>query len=71
MDIEAGQHAERRLDIGVPSGPRLGDIVVRARNLRKGYGDKILVEDLDLICLVVESSGLLAQMVPERRPCFV
>lgn len=47
MDIEAGQHADRRLDIGVPSGPRLGDVVVRARGLRKGYGDRILVEDLD------------------------
>jgi sulfate-transporting ATPase len=47
MDIESGQHEERRLDIAVPSGPRLGEIVVRARNLRKGYGDRVLIEGLD------------------------
>ena len=47
MDIESGQHEERRLDIAVPSGPRLGEIVVRARGLRKGYGDRVLIEELD------------------------
>jgi sulfate-transporting ATPase len=47
MDIESGQHEERRLDIAVPSGPRLGEVVVRARNLRKGYGDRVLIEGLD------------------------
>ena len=28
-------------------GPRLGDVVVEARGLRKGYGDRLLFEDLD------------------------
>ena len=28
-------------------GPRLGDVVVEARHLRKGYGDNLLIEDLD------------------------
>ena len=43
MDIEAGRHESRRLDIAVPSGPRLGDVVVRARNLSKGYGEHLLI----------------------------
>ena len=28
-------------------GPRLGDLVVEAKGLRKGYGDKLLIDDLD------------------------
>ena len=28
-------------------GPRLGDVVVEARGLRKGYGDNLLIDDLD------------------------
>ncbi len=34
------------VQIHIPAGPRLGGKVVEARNLRKGYGDKLLIEDL-------------------------
>ena len=34
--------------IVVPAGPRLGDLVVEARGLSKGYGDQLLIEDLKL-----------------------
>src|SRR5438270_110625 len=37
---------ERELEIAIPPGPRLGDVVVEARGLRKAYGDKLLFEDL-------------------------
>ena len=30
-----------------PAGPRLGDLVVEAEHLRKGYGDRLLIDDLD------------------------
>jgi energy-dependent translational throttle protein EttA len=30
----------------IPPGPHLGDIVVRAEHVRKGYGDNLLMEDL-------------------------
>ncbi len=33
-------------EITIPSGPRLGDLVVRAERLAKGYGDKLLIDDL-------------------------
>jgi ATP-binding cassette ChvD family protein len=36
-----------RVEIYIPPGPRLGDVVVEARDLRKGYGDLLLIEDLD------------------------
>ncbi len=41
--------AEKRVqatDLHIPPGPRLGDLVVEAANLRKGYGDKLLIDEL-------------------------
>jgi ATP-binding cassette ChvD family protein len=35
-----------RVEIYIPPGPRLGDVVVEARGLRKSYGDLLLIEDL-------------------------
>jgi sulfate-transporting ATPase len=36
----------RELEIAIPPGPRLGDKVIEVANLRKGYGDRLLIEDL-------------------------
>jgi ATP-binding cassette ChvD family protein len=33
-------------EILIPKGPRLGDVVIRAEHISKGYDDKLLVEDL-------------------------
>ena len=35
-----------RVQIHIPAGPRLGDVVVEADGLRKAYGDKLLFDDL-------------------------
>jgi ATP-binding cassette ChvD family protein len=35
-----------QVQIHIPAGPRLGDVVIEAKNLRKGFGDKLLIEDL-------------------------
>jgi ATP-binding cassette ChvD family protein len=35
------------VEIYIQPGPRLGDVVVEARGLRKAYGDKLLIEDLN------------------------
>jgi sulfate-transporting ATPase len=43
------QERNVRLDqvqIHIPAGPRLGDLVVEAEGLRKGFGDRLLIEDL-------------------------
>jgi ATP-binding cassette ChvD family protein len=34
-------------EIYIAPGPRLGDVVVEARHLKKGYGDNLLIEDLN------------------------
>jgi ATP-binding cassette ChvD family protein len=34
------------VEIYIPPGPRLGDVVIESRNLRKAYGDTVLFEDL-------------------------
>jgi ATP-binding cassette ChvD family protein len=34
-------------DIVIPPGPRLGNIVIEAEELRKGYGNNLLIEDLN------------------------
>jgi sulfate-transporting ATPase len=36
-----------RVEIYIPPGPRLGDIVVEARGLKKGYGEQLLIDGLD------------------------
>ncbi|MBX7213841.1 MAG: energy-dependent translational throttle protein EttA, partial [Thermoflexales bacterium] len=45
----ASQENEKRLDdleIYIPPGPRLGDVVIEAENVAKGYGDRLLYEGL-------------------------
>src|SRR4029453_9204294 len=36
-----------KVEFYIQPGPRLGDVVVEARNLRKAYGDKLLIDDLN------------------------
>ncbi len=35
------------VEIHIPAGPRLGDVVVKAEHLQKAFGDKLLIEDLN------------------------
>jgi energy-dependent translational throttle protein EttA len=35
-----------QVQIHIPAGPRLGETVVEAEGLRKGFGDRLLIEDL-------------------------
>ena len=47
--LAEAQEADRgsdKLEITIPPGPRLGDLVIEAEGLTKGYGDKLLIEDL-------------------------
>jgi ATP-binding cassette ChvD family protein len=43
---ETSQKIEQ-VEIYIPPGPRLGDIVVEARGLRKSYGDLLLMDDVN------------------------
>jgi len=45
LNEDTAQKLEQ-VEIYIPPGPRLGDVVVEARGLRKGYGDLLLFDDL-------------------------
>ena len=44
---EDGRSKEERLEIYIPNGPRLGDKVIEAFGVKKGYGERILFEELN------------------------
>jgi sulfate-transporting ATPase len=45
-EANASKDTSRELEIAIPPGPRLGDQVIEVTGLRKGYGDRLLIEDL-------------------------
>ena len=45
-EAEADTGIDSKLEIAIPPGPRLGDTVIRVEGLRKGFGDRLLIEDL-------------------------
>jgi ATP-binding cassette ChvD family protein len=48
-EMAAEAERTRKLDfeeIQIPPGPRLGQIVLEVKNLKKGFGDRVLIEDL-------------------------
>jgi ATP-binding cassette ChvD family protein len=46
LNEDTAQKIEQ-VEIYIPPGPRLGDVVVEARGLRKAYGDQLLMDDLN------------------------
>ncbi len=48
MAAEADRNRKVDLsEINIPAGPRLGDVVLEARDLGKSFGDRVLMHDLD------------------------
>jgi ATP-binding cassette ChvD family protein len=46
MLAEEGAQRIENVEIYIPPGPRLGNVVIEADHLKKGYGDNLLIEDL-------------------------
>jgi energy-dependent translational throttle protein EttA len=44
-EAEAAERGPDRLQIHIPPGPHLGDQVIEAKGLSKGYGDRLLIDD--------------------------
>jgi sulfate-transporting ATPase len=44
---EDGREREEKLELFIPAGPRLGNVVIEATNVTKAYGDKVLFENLN------------------------
>ena len=47
-DANAGPDRIEKLEITIPPGPRLGDVVIEAEILVKGFGDKLLIDGLTM-----------------------
>ncbi|MFT5284257.1 MAG: sulfate-transporting ATPase [Planctomycetota bacterium] len=45
-DQVSAEEQVKSVELRIPTGPRLGDKVVHVRDLKKGYGDRVLFEDL-------------------------
>src|SRR5438105_12529420 len=76
---EEGRQRLGQVEIRIPAAPRLGDLVVRAEGLRKGFGDRLLIDDLSFslppggIVGVIGPNGagkttLFRMMVGEEQP---
>jgi len=48
-EAEAAERRADKLEIAIPAGPRLGDRVIDAEGLTKGYGDRLLIDDLSFL----------------------
>jgi len=48
-ESEAADRRADRLEISIPPGPRLGDLVVTAEGLGKGFGDRLLIDNLSFL----------------------
>jgi energy-dependent translational throttle protein EttA len=45
-EAQAARGGDERLQIQIPAGERLGNVVIEAEHLSKGFGDRLLIEDL-------------------------
>jgi ATP-binding cassette ChvD family protein len=60
LSEDTAQKVEQ-VEIYIPPGPRLGDIVIEARDLRKAYGDLLLMEDVNF---TLPRSGIVGVIGP-------
>src|SRR5215217_7293945 len=60
LSEDTAQKVEQ-VEIYIPPGPRLGDIVIEARDLRKSYGDLLLMDD---VSFTLPRSGIVGVIGP-------
>ena len=58
---EEGRQKEQELEIYIPSGPRLGDLVAELTGVSKAYGDRVLFENLSF---AIPRAGILGVIGP-------
>jgi sulfate-transporting ATPase len=46
---QAAEKRDEKREITIPPGPRLGDVVIEAKGLRKAYGDNLLMDGVDFM----------------------
>jgi ATP-binding cassette ChvD family protein len=76
---EEQRRAVEQVEIAIPPGPRLGDVVIQAEHLSKAFGDRLLIDDLSFslppggIVGVIGPNGagkttLFRMLVGEEKP---
>ena len=63
-EAKAADGRADKLEISIPSGERLGDVVIEAEHLAKGYGDRLLIDDLSFS---LPRAGIVGVIGAERR----
>jgi ATP-binding cassette ChvD family protein len=58
---QAAEKRDDKREIRVPPGPRLGDVVIEAKGLRKGYGDNLLMDD---VAFMLPRGGIVGVIGP-------
>jgi ATP-binding cassette ChvD family protein len=48
-ESESAEKRPDKMEITIPPGPRLGDLVINAEHLQKSFGDRVLLDDLSFI----------------------
>ncbi|MUH58482.1 MAG: energy-dependent translational throttle protein EttA, partial [Actinobacteria bacterium] len=48
-ESESADKRPDKMEITIPPGPRLGDLVINAEHLQKSFGDRVLLDDLSFI----------------------
>lgn len=64
---EDGKVKEEKLEIFIPNGPRLGDRVIDAKGVTKGFGDKLLYEGLEFSLPPAGIVGIIGLTELEKR----
>ena len=59
LSSPAYQQRNETNEIYIPPGPRLGDVVIEVENLQKGFGDKLLMENLSFILPAGGIAGII------------
>jgi ATP-binding cassette ChvD family protein len=76
---EGQERGPEKVEIAIPVPPRLGDVVIEAEHIRKGFGDELLIDDLSFdlppggIVGVIGANGagkttLFRMLVGEEKP---
>jgi sulfate-transporting ATPase len=69
-EAEQATDLDRRLEIAIPPGPRLGDTVIEVEGLRKGFGDRLLIDDLSFTLPRAGIVGIIGPNGAGKTPQF-
>ena len=69
-EAQAAERGDNKLEIAIPPGPRLGDVVIEVKNLSKGYGDRLLIEDLTFNLPPAGIVGIIGANGAGKTPLF-